>query len=937
MSDDIFGNDGLDDIFGGIDEKIPPPDWVENKKFVLVTPANIDEIIDICIKARVIALDLECSGLDNRVYNGSTVDLISGVGISPDGVTAYYAPLRHVRRRRDGKREALPCNIPHNVFDKAFRRLIAAIDAGEVIVVFHNGKFDQEFLQYPGVGIPSYGEWDKQTTWEDTLILAYLKNSRARDKRLETLSRDLLGIQQLKLRSLFSGDHKGKLDFSILDPNRMDVQWYVGGDVICTRLLFDILHPEVIEPADGHPQGTIYKIEKLAVAATRWMERNRIFVNPDKILELIILGQKEWFDSIMEVYANAKELLGRDVMPGYLKFIKERFVPNDPTFLLPAQLEHAKSASQSLYVDPKAKVKKGDKEWTPVYDVGAPQQLGTMFDEMGVPGLVRTEKSGQIKTSKDILDRVIESTGADFPFMAKVKRFREVVKALSTYLMPMYLDRDPRDNSIRINFQGHKVDTGRYATPSGGKGRERMIGWPKLNLQATPATYDPDRPECMRRIRECIIASPNSFLVAVDFAGQELRVVSNLSLEPKWVPEFFHCSGCDRTFDMGDGQSTPKPPPPFCPNCGSDKIGDLHTLTALEIFGADARDKADWKERRQDGKRTNFALCYGGGGFAVQRATGCGKQEGWRIKRQFDRTYPGLRAWWGTQHEFGKANGFVLTAFGRKYPVPDITHEDGGFRSKAERNAVNGPIQGTGADICKIAMALVYKECKKRGWLDKVRMNITMHDELVFDMDLDILEEALLVLVPIMCRNKLILSKRWAIPMMCDVEFGPDWTVKWDLNKLMYKNGFPDELKTVFPVLSNLGYPIHISYPFDEQVKDHDGDDGGGNGASSPPTTEGGDNTSPPPVAMTPADFKADKQLPPGEAFKFRLSYPLTPGLAERLANVIVQSAKRGTHTLQLEAVDGTNLDAWVQWGNDGKPLHINAQTFSVLAERDNL
>jgi len=91
---------------------------------------------------------------------------------------------------------------------------------------------------------------------------------------------------------------------------------------------------------------------------------------------------------------------------------------------------------------------------------------------------------------------------------------------------------------------------------------------------------------------------------------------------------------------------------------------------------------------------TNFALCYGGGGNAVVRATGCDKNEGWRIKNQFDATYKGLRSWWVGQHQFANKYGFVLTAWGRIYPVPDIWSADGGFRSKAERNSVNGPIQG---------------------------------------------------------------------------------------------------------------------------------------------------------------------------------------------------------------------------------------------------
>jgi hypothetical protein len=196
---------------------------------------------------------------------------------------------------------------------------------------------------------------------------------------------------------------------------------------------------------------------------------------------------------------------------------------------------------------------------------------------------------------------------------------------------------------------------------------------------------------------------------------------------------------------------------------------------------------------------TNFALCYGGGGNAVDASTGCGKQEGWRIKDQFDKTYKGLKNWWGEQHKFARKYKYVMTAFGRRYPLPDIDHEMGGFRSKAERNATNGPIQGTSADITKLSMGLIYKECKARGWLDKVHMLITMHDELVFEIDRDVLSEAIDTFVAIMNRNAALLRLRWPVPLTSDVELGPDWTVPWDLKKCRKTGKWPDELKGLFP------------------------------------------------------------------------------------------------------------------------------------------
>lgn len=122
----------------------------------------------------------------------------------------------------------------------------------------------------------------------------------------------------------------------------------------------------------------------------------------------------------------------------------------------------------------------------------------------------------------------------------------------------------------------------------------------------------------------------------------------------------------------------------------------------------------------------------------------------------------------------------------------------GGFRSKAERNAVNGPIQGNSADITKLAMGLIYKECKKRGWLEKVHMLVTMHDELVFEIDKDILEEAIDIFVNIMCRNPALLRLKWPVPLTSDVEMGYSWMVPWDLKKIRHTGKCPPELEGCF-------------------------------------------------------------------------------------------------------------------------------------------
>ena len=791
--------------------------WMTTGEYTLcrVTNDTLTSVIDECIASGRYALDLETTGLDVRVFDGTTRSKIVGCCLSPDGKRGYYIPLRH------------KTGIEHNVSWTRWVQEMLRLVQSPAIAVFHNGKFDQEFLQFCEGG--PIGEWDDPDRWDDTLILAYLRDTRSKQKGLKFLANKELGMEMIELDELFPKKEKGQdgyLDFSELDPSRDPVIWYGASDAICTWNLYPKLAPSVLRPDDGVPgQGTVYKIEKMCVAATRWMERARILTDQEKAKELIRIGQREWFSALQDVFVAASEIVGRDITPGYyrlllgqvpgyenLKFDVEQVQPGymervdtardvaskkglDPTVRdgKKVRIETITKRYPSLKEDTKGQPE--DVNFPVVYDILSAQSLGLLLRECKVPGLTLTGKSEQVATDKDELERILDDAGDKYPFAGKIKKFRDVSKALGTYLLPLIEDCAP-DHTIKATFNAFTIDTGRFNAPS--SKNPKVDGGSSFPWHGTPATYDPKRPECMARIRECVISRPGKIMTAIDFSGVELRIVTNMSREPKWLREFFHCTGCDKMFPTGDGTATPEAPPPFCPDCGSDKIGDLHTLTGISIFGADAPTKPEWKKLRGDAKGCNFALAYGGGGNAVVTSIGCDKSEGWRIKELFDKTYTVLKKWWVHQHEYAKRHKFVTTAFGRRYPVPDIDSPEGGFRAKAERNAMNGPIQGGSADITKLAMGICYKECKKRGWLDKVHMLITMHDELVFEIDLDILEEAIDILVRSMCRNPAILKLGWPVPLTSDVEMGFSWMVPWDLKKIRHKGVCPPELAGCF-------------------------------------------------------------------------------------------------------------------------------------------
>ena len=262
----------------------------------------------------------------------------------------------------------------------------------------------------------------------------------------------------------------------------------------------------------------------------------------------------------------------------------------------------------------------------------------------------------------------------------------------------------------------------------------------------------------------------------------------------------------------------------------------------------------------------------------------------------------------------------MKTAFGRHYPVPDIQLprfstdkngrriNNGGFIAKAERNAVNGPIQGSGADIIKLAMARVYAACKKRGWLEKVQMIATMHDELVFEIDLNILEESIDVICSEMACNPIILGRKWKVPLTLDVEVGFDWTVPWNITEMVHgKKPWVPELAPSF--------------------------------SSSPAPPASPEEDPPEIMATTPTETEVPPPKNPvrrhqkvNEEFIYKVRAPLTVLKATNLAKVIVEC--RGSGTSRLSLKDEAGNDILMGSGND---ILINENKFYVLAKRSDI
>jgi DNA polymerase I-like protein with 3'-5' exonuclease and polymerase domains len=941
--------------------------WMHQVEMYLGTVELLGQIEEECKAAGRVALDLETTGLDQRAFpmdNGQLVtnDKIVGYCIAPTAKKGYYIPVRHREKGADA-------NVP----DRLVVAMLNRLQEAGVVFVFHNAKFDQKFLQYSPAG--RAGEWDDPKSWDDTLILAYLRNSRQRSKGLKYLSKEELGREMIELKQLFLPEQvkAKKLDFATLDPRWEPVVWYAAADAINTLALYEILAPVILaRDKFQKSQKTVYTIEKICSTATRWMEQCRIFIDRAKLVELIQLGQKEWWECLQEVYTEVSSVLSRDIRPGWVKSM----APYDHTILSPDYMEVRELAKRQSMKDMQAPIKKSVPSLTDrkvretvdfpyVYDITIPAEFGQMLRELGVEGLEATEKSGQVKTSKEILERVIKDAGDKHAWMKKVKRFREIAKALGNVLFNIYHDTAPDrspDGCVWANFNGTKVDTGRFSTPT--PREKKFFGQVNWNVQSTKAYYynpkDPP-PDCVYRQREVIAARPGYILFAIDFSGVELRIVTNLSGEPKWLAEFFRCSSCENEFEKGSL------PPPFCPNCGSDKIGDLHSLTTVGIYGEKIKDDSKlFKLKRQIGKIVNFLLCYGGSGNAVQRSTGVDKEEGWRIKNQFDKTYKGLLRWWRKQEVAAKKQLYVTTAFGRKYPVPDIIHENNRFRSKAKRNAVNGPVQGTSADIMKLAMGLLYREFKKRGWVDRgpglpdlVLMTITIHDELVFEIHESIVKDAIPVIEHIMCVDT-VKNLDWIVPLKVDIEFGSNWTVPFNLTEMTWNQGggdwtprlvglFPDRYQNylenggkaidadgVEPQPSQFEAAVEPPKPDPVQVQPPEAPAEVATEVVTEVATEVVTEVAPAPNPVSPIappPPPAQQELTverEGDIHVYRLPrHRMTPANAQKLARVISRCIGRGVDTLRISDDAGNDLL--------GSTVRVAVEEFKVIAAYEGL
>jgi DNA polymerase-1 len=328
--------------------------------------------------------------------------------------------------------------------------------------------------------------------------------------------------------------------------------------------------------------------------------------------------------------------------------------------------------------------KKVHKEAGREFNLGSPKQLQEiLFDELELP-VVRKTPKGQPSTAEDVLQELAE----EYVLPELILDYRTLSKLKSTYTDKLPQQICPRTGRIHTSYHQAVASTGRLSSSG-------------PNLQNIPV-----RTEEGRRIRQAFIAPPNYSLLAADYSQIELRIMAHVSGDKGLLQAF------------------------------ADDL-DVHRATAAEVFGVRPDDVDD--NQRRSAKAINFGLIYGMSPFGLSRQLGISLDEARGYTEVYFDRYPGVQEYMNRTREQAKEKGFVETVFGRRLYLPDIQARQAQRRQYAERSAINAPMQGTAADIIKMAMLAVDDWLQTDG--ADARMIMQVHDELVLEVQSNIAEE----------------------------------------------------------------------------------------------------------------------------------------------------------------------------------------------------
>ncbi len=350
------------------------------------------------------------------------------------------------------------------------------------------------------------------------------------------------------------------------------------------------------------------------------------------------------------------------------------------------------------------------------FNLASPKQLGDiLFDKLKIGGAKQKKtKTGQYATGEDVLSYLAK----DNEIVSSILDWRSLVKLQNTYVEALPLQVDAKTNRVHTDYLQTVAATGRLASNN-------------PNLQNIPI-----RTERGRQIRKAFIPRDENYvLLSADYSQIELRIIAALCGEENMI----------EAFKNGE---------------------DIHKSTAAKVFNIPLADVT--KDQRSHAKTVNFGIIYGVSAFGLSAQTSLSRKESADLIEAYYTTYPKLKSFINTQVAFARENGFVQTITGRRRYLRDINAANAIVRSGAERNAVNAPIQGSAADVIKIAMINIHEKLQSQQW--KSKMLLQVHDELVFDVHKSELD-AIQPLIKYEMEN----AFKMIVPLEVEIGIGENW------------------------------------------------------------------------------------------------------------------------------------------------------------------
>ena len=350
------------------------------------------------------------------------------------------------------------------------------------------------------------------------------------------------------------------------------------------------------------------------------------------------------------------------------------------------------------------------------FNLASPKQLGDiLFDKLKIGGAKQKKtKTGQYATGEEVLSYLAN----EHQIVRDILEWRQMVKLQSTYIDALPNQVDKKTGRVHTDYMQTVAATGRLSSTN-------------PNLQNIPI-----RTEKGRLIRKAFIARDENYtLLSADYSQIELRIIAALCGEENMIKAFQNHE-------------------------------DIHKSTAAKVFNVPLYEVT--KEQRSHAKTVNFGIIYGVSAFGLSNQTNLSRKESAELIEAYYETYPKLKSFMTSQVDFARENGYVETISGRRRYLKDINSANAIVRGGAERNAVNAPIQGSAADIIKIAMINIHKKLTTENW--KSKMLLQVHDELVFDVHNSELEK-----IQPMIKHEMENAFKMAVPLDVEIGLGKNW------------------------------------------------------------------------------------------------------------------------------------------------------------------